>query len=303
MGIELDKDISATMTEEELAAINEELSPEDIASMKSIAGSEDEDEDDDQAGEESAPEVVPIEGAAANEEAPEAKPALANAADDEFKPSYSASLPEGYDDNVKALNDELKGLAKQFKDGDIDFDQYSADMQALNERRDALVQEKLKVEVINDMRFQEWQDSKVSAFQSLNGESIKEGIDYSTDEGKFNVLNKHFTNIEADPAYAGKSAKFMLTTAHRLAKAELGIETKAAPAGEVSQADALKAAKAARKPPIDAAPKTLAQVPGSDGPGDVTGEFSDIDALDGMELEDAVARMTPAQRDRYLKAA
>ena len=47
---------------------------------------------------------------------------------------------------------------------------------------------------------------------------------------------------------------------------------------------------------------TLAQVPGSDGPGDVAGEFADVLALDGMEYEAAIARMTPAQRERFLRA-
>jgi len=50
---------------------------------------------------------------------------------------------------------------------------------------------------------------------------------------------------------------------------------------------------------MDAVPKTLAQVPGSDGPGDVGSEFAAVDSLSGDELEDAIARMTPAQRAKY----
>jgi hypothetical protein len=56
-----------------------------------------------------------------------------------------------------------------------------------------------------------------------------------------------------------------------------------------------------RKPPLDAVPKTLAQVPGSDGPGDVDGnEFSDVDRLTGDAMEAAIAKMSAAQRDRYM---
>jgi len=59
--------------------------------------------------------------------------------------------------------------------------------------------------------------------------------------------------------------------------------------------------KASRKSPIDAAPKTLAQVPGGNGPGDVDGnEFSDVDRLTGDAQEAAIAKMTPAQRERYM---
>ena len=57
-----------------------------------------------------------------------------------------------------------------------------------------------------------------------------------------------------------------------------------------------KGRPAPRKPDLKAVPKTLAHVPGSDGPGDVSDEFGNVDALDGLDLESAIARMTPAQR-------
>ena len=69
----------------------------------------------------------------------------------------------------------------------------------------------------------------------------------------------------------------------------------------VPKRETIQEAIAKRKPPVDAAPKTLAQVPGSDGPGDVGSEFADIEALDGMEYEDAIARMSPAQREKFLR--
>ena len=40
----------------------------------------------------------------------------------------------------------------------------------------------------------------------------------------------------------------------------------------------------------------------SDGPGDVSDEFGNVDALDGLDLESAIARMTPAQREKYARA-
>ena len=68
-----------------------------------------------------------------------------------------------------------------------------------------------------------------------------------------------------------------------------------------SRSQVLPATKASRKPPLDAVPKTLAQVPGSDGPGDVDGnEFSDVDRLTGDAMEAAIAKMSAAQRDRYM---
>jgi hypothetical protein len=66
----------------------------------------------------------------------------------------------------------------------------------------------------------------------------------------------------------------------------------------VQQADpAPKPAAQNRNPP--AAPKTIAHIPGGDGPGDVGGEFAHLDALDGNDLESAIAKMSPAQREKY----
>ena len=75
-----------------------------------------------------------------------------------------------------------------------------------------------------------------------------------------------------------------------------------APAAASSPAEAKARASAARKPDPTAAPATLAQVPGADGPGDVGGEFGDVLSLDGMEYESDIARMTPAQRERFARA-
>jgi hypothetical protein len=40
-------------------------------------------------------------------------------------------------------------------------------------------------------------------------------------------------------------------------------------------------------------------VPGGDGPGDVEGEFAHLDALEGEALESAIAKMSPAQREKF----
>ena len=69
----------------------------------------------------------------------------------------------------------------------------------------------------------------------------------------------------------------------------------------LTPAQIVAAAVAARKPPIDAAPKGLAHVPGGDGPGDVASEFADVDNLVGDALDDAIARMTPERRERYMR--
>ena len=101
-------------------------------------------------------------------------------------------------------------------------------------------------------------------------------------------------SLARDPKHQDKPPEWFLTEGHKRVKALHGIDAKPAP-------PAIADPKASRKPPIDAAPKTLAQVPGSDGPGDVDGnEFSDVDRLTGHAQEGAIRKMSPAQRERYM---
>jgi hypothetical protein len=86
---------------------------------------------------------------------------------------------------------------------------------------------------------------------------------------------------------------WFLEEAHRIVRAKHNI-----------QAPAAKTQTSTKRPaPLSQVPKTLAGVPGPDGPGDVgNDEFQDIDKLSGLELEDAVAKLSPAARAKYLSA-
>jgi hypothetical protein len=95
--------------------------------------------------------------------------------------------------------------------------------------------------------------------------------------------------------------EWFLAEAHKRVMALRGAANVSAPA-PTPAVDRKAEAAAARKPRMDAVPATLAQVPGADGPGDVGGEFADVLSLDGMEYETAIARMSPAQREKFARA-
>jgi hypothetical protein len=121
------------------------------------------------------------------------------------------------------------------------------------------------------------------------------GIDYVKDAEKNADLDLFVKALARDEKNSDKPAEWFLSEAHRRVQAMHGIATKPTPA------PTLEKPAASRKPPIDAAPKTLAQVPGGDGPGDVDGnEFADVDRLTGDAQEEAIRRMTPSQRERYM---
>ncbi len=197
---------------------------------------------------------------------------------------------------MAAVDADSEALAESFKAGDLDFDEYRAEMSKLDTRRDALASVKLKAEISTEMEQQsaeqQWQDA-INAL--VKRAAAEDKIDYVKDASKQQDLDTFVKVLAANQANANRPMDWFLAEAHKRVKALHGIQT-AAPVPIVPSGK-----PAARRPNLSALPKTLAHVPGGDGPGDVGDEFATIDALDGIELEDALARMTPAQRDKYAR--
>ena len=308
----------STLTEEELAAIdNTELSPEEVAAMQSIAGEGDDgdDSDDDEQHEPeekntkqpeatdakppaSVPAVAPAEKPESSQEQP--KTSVPAAESGNFVPRYSGNLPEDYEAKLHALQEEKRGLVQKYKSGDIDFDEYSAQAEGLNARRDELALIKIQADVANNIGKQTEEQRWLFVIEGFFSETLAaEGIDYLHDQEKIEVLDSFIKTIGTNPKNANMRYEDAIREAHKRTKAYFGITEAAPPV--VPATPSKPEAKPTRKPPVDDAPKTLAQVPGSDGPGDLAGEFANLDNLDGLDLERALQALTPAQRDRYLK--
>ncbi|MFP5486265.1 MAG: hypothetical protein ACLGHV_11450 [Gammaproteobacteria bacterium] len=295
----LDADALATLTPEEREAIEgSDIRDDDLDAMKKIASksdaSDDDDGDQDDAND-GDDDAAPIEGKTAPAEA-----AAEDAAEDEAParqavPRYEAQLPSDYDDQIKTLKDRDAELRQKFKDGEIDIDERDAGLAELSEQREKLLVLRAKAEISQEMTEQTAQSQWQTEINKAISRAAKEdGIDYRKDQAKAADWDQFVRILAANPAHADKSMDWFLGEAHKRVMALHGV-------AQAPKRDTIDEAKAKRKPPVDAAPKTLAQVPGSDGPGDVASEFADIDALDGWDLEQAIARMSPAQRAKYLK--
>lgn len=316
---EYDRDAAlANLTDEERAALeDDELSPEEKAAIEDIAGEDEGDDDDgdedldaddegtDDDGVEDAEEKKAAAPAKKAEEAKgdESAEAEDEAGDDdedidEVNSRYQVNLPEDFGDQVKALDERETEIAKKFKAGEIEADEFISENKVIASERAKLDRVATKAEIANEMGEQnaahEWQ-RKVNAL--IRDAKEKEGIDYN--KPLLNAaLDKAIKDLAAAPENTDKPMSFFLKEAHKQVKAELGIgKTEAKP----TEKPAGKAK--GRKPDVSNLPATLANVPGGDGPGDVGGEFVDIDKLDGLAYEQALAKMTPAQRERYLAAA
>lgn len=298
----MDKDIESTLTPEELEAINGDAGEEENQIMRQAADGEDDDDED------SGDDGAPVEGdgakpASATDDDADADKDAGDDAGEEEKPtakevSYTAPLPSDYDDQIKAIKDEDAALRQKFKDGEIDIDERDAGLAALAEKREGLVIQRAKAEIAREMSQQSAQrqwESTVATF--LTGAAKEEGgFDYRKDDGKRADLDQFLKILADKPENADKPMDWFLQEAHKRVKALHGV----APA---PKRETVEEAVARRRASVSAMPKNLSQVPGSDGPGDVDGEFADIERLEGLEYEAAIAKLTPAQREKFLRGS
>lgn len=317
----MDKDLAATLTPEELEAINStddqsSVNEQDDAALKAVANqaankTDDNDDDTDE-------NAAPVEGKGAAPDKNKAgegsttdddkAPAAANQNDDEanepkarksdFVPRYKADLPENYKETLGQLSEDETKLKERFKAGEIEFDEFEEARSQIQDQRSTLERAALKAEISQEMNEQTAQQTWENTVH-VYIKSVKAEIDYTKDVEKQADFDQFVKVLAANPKNQDKSMEWFLEEGHRRVKALHGLTS--TPAKEDTPDPKVKANNS-RKPPLDAAPKNLSQVPGADGPGDVEDEFSDMDRLEGEDLELAIAKMTPAQRERYLQA-
>lgn len=295
----IDKDILDTMTDEEREILNSDEWKDDqeqAAKRPDLHEGDEEVEEDDETEDDEAPatEAQPVTEAKPATEAAVAIETEEAPVIEARKAVYRAELPADYDAKVQALADEDAGLAAKFKTGEIDFDEFRALSTELNNKRHDLSMAKVKAEIAAEMGEQTAESTWRETIDSFMAKSLKdEGIDYRKDKPKEKDLDLFVKALAADEEYADKPMAWFLTEAHRMVRAKHGIQAPAV----------ANPGKTTRPAPVEQIPKTLAGVPGTDGPGDMGGdEFQDLDRLEGLELEDAVAKLSPAAREKYLSA-
>jgi hypothetical protein len=185
MSAVLDKDVLDTLTDEEREAIEAGETESEREAKQAIA---DDDDDDDEDGEDDSGSAPPIEGK------PEAKESAAEdpeRSDDvgeveqKFRPTYKAELPADFADSIAALDTREEELARQFKDGEIEFDEYRAETRTIDRERGNLQRKQFQAEVYDGMNAQtaeqEWHWT-VNRFMSATAASGS--IDYVKDDAK-----------------------------------------------------------------------------------------------------------------------
>jgi len=323
----LDQDALANLTPEERAAFDDqEYSQAEINALRRLAGDGGDDDGDpdevldangkpvtgdgktESGGDADAAAAAGTDGAGAGEG--KAVEQAGSAATETVAPatskvvvqpaSYQAELPADYDARVQSVAERAAALRTQFKAGEIDLDSFLEQNAAIDSERQELTLARSKVEISKEMTTQNaaamWTNAVNSFYDTVK---TGEGVDYRTDATRQADLDHFVKALANNPANEAQSMDWFLSEAHKRVNALHG--TMPAPAAPAKKAEdkPAPAAPAPRTPP--AAPRGLSQIPGGEGPGDVGSEFAHLDALDGNDLEAAIARMSPAQREKYAR--
>lgn len=296
----LDEDALATLTPEERSAIEgEDLSPADVDALKSISESSTNsaDEDGDDAGAKDAPQKADAKTDADEVQRQDQAGTEAEGKSADRAARYESEPIEQFEEQLKELKSQDGEIRAKYKSGEIDIDERDEALALLIEQREELLVKRTKAETLKSIN-ETNADNEYANFVDGFVQRVKgDGVDYALDKNK-RLFNASLQEVMEDqPALTRAQA---WDEAHKIVARARGAVIGAQVAQ--SKKDSLADAVAKRRAPVDAAPKTLAHVPGGDGPGDVGSEFADIEALTGMEYETAIARMSPAQREKFLRS-
>lgn len=275
------------LSDEEREAILGEKD-EDDEIVASIAADDDNTPDDDDDNTPPADEPAPTP----TNQDPAPEPAPAPAA--EFTPELRADMPENATERLAEIKTAADELLKKFEDGEIDAKAFMAQKEVLDQQsfdiKMAVQQAEFAQRQNAEARTQRWEYEQERFFgQEANG--------MYKDPVMFAALNAQVKALGQDAANANRAPHWYLEEADRLVRERFAVGDKT-PAGEKPAGG-----KKPTPPDLSMVPKTLANIPAAELPDTGNAEFAHLDKLDGMDLEMALAKLSPEQADRYLKMA
>lgn len=256
-----------------------------------------------------------------------------------FVPQHQPKDVEDYDNKMKAIGDELAGIENKFSEldkaleaGDKTVAEARAEDRKLNARKLELTEQRSELRAQHMQAEREIERNQQAAEQFWAHEQKLFFDDhpeyYDKEKGKdgkeqlvpnpvmMGALDATVKRLAGKEENANRTGMWFLKEAHRIVSSKFA--PKEAPAADDKEKEKDKGKKpVAEKKPIPkdkqrkanlkVVPKTLGNVPAADDNDTGNdGEFSHLDKLaekGGMEFEEALSKLTPAQQDRYLKSA
>lgn len=295
MGIEnYTKEELATLTPEELSALELENGDEDI--LNELAGDDNQANDESVSGDEAAKASA---DASASEDAAKATDAVASTENvdnsddqsqgDAIKPIYQAdSVADSSSERTALLTQKNEAFAKLI-DGEITAAEYSTIENDVLSKIRAIDTAEVKAQVANEMTQQQMIREWEKEVNFLVVSAKKEGLDYAGNQelnAEFDTLIRVFSNEAAQKGISDeglKASKWALAQAHSVMKARHGIVAQAPKAQE-------------QVPAAEKAPRhnlqTLSGLPNADRAQVDNDTISRLGGLVGEDLEMAMAAMS-----------
>jgi hypothetical protein len=223
-------------------------------------------------------------------------------------------------EDVSKINEKLTELAQQkvaldeeFDNGDLKHSEYMAKRDALgSQETDLRVQLKQ-----SEFAAQQNQSTNEQRWSWEQDRFFEDHDIYTTDSLMHAALDaavKDLASVKDDAGKLinnGKSLKWFLEEGHRQVSSRFKLAEVEKPKDEKKGAEkddkdakgkGGKETRAGKKPDLTGIPKTIGNLPAAEGNEAADSEFAAIDKLTGIEYEQELAKLTPEQQDRYLKA-
>lgn len=279
----MDKEIDDGLTDEERAALEEDLDEgdEDETSIDDGADSDADAGDDADAGETVAAAADDTVQAAADA----AEPAAATSA-----PILVVDAPADADAKLKDIATAKDALISQFDDGDITAKEYQQQLDALakqeREIERAVERSALAAEMEQQRLKNEWA-ATVNAFIEIN-----DVYNPTTNPRMYRALDQEVRDVAGSTEAKTMTGAQILAKAHENLAQAFGFEAKKeAPAGKV------------RRVPKPDLPPSLDKVPAAETLDVTSGKYGALDRLastNPLAYEEALMKMSDRERDEYL---
>ena len=207
------------------------------------------------------------------------------------KPLFNAELPADIQAQRTAIDEKEDALDKQFDEGDITFSEHKKALREINQQRNVLDRAELKAELAAeayqtqiDNSWQASQTAFFSAHPEINTANDVQmtALDHLVRQETKAVLDKG--GVIGVPELERAYAKFKQ-------------------AFNIADSAPKQQQKQVKTPKNGIVPPNLGTLPAATANDTDDGKFAALDRLEGTAYEDALAKLTDAQRDEYLRSA
>lgn len=201
------------------------------------------------------------------------------------KPIIEAEDIADYDDQIKAIKDKKIELATKFDDGELSAKELYEQTGELDDRLSDLRERKLTASIAEKSQQQAekntWEESCINF--------LEQHSDITQSKLRFSSFDQAVRMVTGDEANKGLSHQQLLTKAYEQWTEELGIEPKSKPEKKEPKPD-------------KKLPPNLGKVPASSIDDADDGKFAHLDRLKGVAYEEALAKLSPTEREAYLQS-